>query len=138
MKDLLSAIRTYYETATGSGGAGLLSSIGALSFKEAPATTTLPLVVYTVINAPRTQMYGSAGYSEPQIDFKVWGKDSEDSLTLVELLCTKFDDHLFTLSGSVNFFARRIGDPIPTPDVMLDERGNPVDGWLVSYAYAKN
>ncbi len=138
MKDLLSAIRTYYETATGSGGAGLKDSIGPLSLVETPASTSLPFTVFNVDSAPRTQTYGSAGYSEPQIDFKIWGVDAEDSAALIETLCTKFDDHVFTLSGSVNFYARRLGDPIPTPDVMLDEQGRPVQGWMVSYAYAKS
>jgi hypothetical protein len=138
MKDLLTAIRTYYETATGSGGAGLLTSIGPLSLSEAPAGTGSPFTVIVVLPGDATQSYGTAAFYEPQIEFRVFGASPEDSLTAIETLISKFDDHLLTLSGGkINFDARRLGEPYPTPDFALNEQGAPVGGWIVTYQYAR-
>jgi hypothetical protein len=137
MKDLLGAIRTYYEATTGSGGAGLLASIGPLSLGEAPAGTVAPFTVMVVVSGDATQTYGG-GYYEPQIDFRVFGASPEDSLTAIETLMSKLDDHTFTLGGGkTNFYARRLNEPFQTPDYALDEHGNPVGGWIVTYTYAR-
>lgn len=139
MTELLTAITTFFSA----GASGPLTSTitGGVHLMLAAKGTALPYCVMTPITAPLTSKYGGAAFSEPQIQFTVWGENAATTLALLNSATTglmaKFDEKLFTLATGQCFQTLRLTDPIPLVDSPEDdETGTPVFGWTVTYAYA--
>jgi hypothetical protein len=133
LSPLLTAINTYFD-----GASGLLTQItGGLHFEETPSGVSMPYAIAYVISASATSKYGGVSYSEPVIQFTVFGQGARVALLLIEALITKFDEHSFTLSSGTQINATRQHEPIPLPDFpQQNESGNPCYGYVVTYAYS--
>lgn len=108
----------------------------------APRTVPRPYVVVIPVSAPRTQVYGGAGYAEHRIQFKVVGDGVGAARVLARTFIAQWDTITLAVSGvsgatTTKFYGRRLGDPMPSPTGPLgeDETGDDVAGWDVEYVY---
>ncbi len=139
MTNVLSALLTYFNSA--SSGPLTNTITGGLHLEEAPPQTVQPYCVMSVIGAPSTGKYGSAPiiFSEPQIQFTVYGTGAASTLALMDNATTgliaKFDAATFALASGQVIHALRLHDPVPiSPEP--NEANVPVYGWSVSYRFA--
>jgi len=126
MIELLQAITTAFN-ADGSLVKPLFT--GGLSFEVAEDTGGT--VIMQVITAPQTNTYGGEAFSEPMLQFTIWGEGATDSLVKAR----KFCNWLRTLTLPAGVFAlTRQHDPLPAPDSpQPTETGSRLYGWIVTY-----
>lgn len=134
MTNLLTAIVTYFSAA----GSGPLSSsiTGGIHLRRVADGTALPYCTLTPIASPTDSRYGGVSFSQPQIQFTVWGVGANASLVLAETLMAALDTKTFTLGSASNFYMRRLGEPIAVDDPEENDAGNDVCGWAITYEYA--
>ncbi len=112
---------------------------GGLWPELAAEGTAMPYVVYQIIAAPTTSVYGGAKLNQPRIRFVAYVAGSADvALTAMKAFTDVFDDAVLLLlpvGSGVNFDARRDSDPQAVISPKRDAAGNDVWRAVTEYVY---